>query len=907
MGKDHKLALTDKDNQYVDKLLTPQYGDVIHFKGFVEVATQPIDKKKKISYSKRILVLCRHRFYVVERGFFGYSTEHNCHYFDIKSMSTERDDLCVAFPDKLIWIKSFSGTISGLIRIIRESYAKITIGWGSNSMNIEIPNSQLDPIEEIDPSLGLSETYIAQCAYFKTQISQEFIHFCDYLKTSGTKAINLNNCPGTQDGICDNSSLLISLQYNTFFKSLSAEFIPLTRGGKSLGSLIQSNITLTNISLIRLQGKIDWSQFGNALAQNPNNAIHSINLSENEMAQKDIEAFCKGIKEKKTALIYLNLSRCDLNSKSIATLFDGLRSNWPVSLSIQELHLAHNKFEELGSTACAEFLNAAKNYSRLAHLNIAGTSPNVLSILQHIRHLQSLTFLDISEIKLDKNSLPEVISALNLSEKISSLAIRGAKLSPDIGENVIAAFMRETERKNEPSLDISFNDLPAERVLKSVCVSSTNLTRINIEGNKFKGTGMSNFLSNLAGKASQLRELIIGQNDLSPSDGPNICKSLQALLESSNNLSRLSFKRSGLAEGLKPFFELLRNNASLKWLDISHNKLRNTFLDFVEALRFNTSLEGIGIDENKISYGGFQSLKYALLGNSTIKYLLEYPSKDVTLLKGSLKSKLLLNNLNDMLFEIEYKLKQNRQGGQVPVHEVDPYFEMEADPNRVWDTIITPTSVPEHLTNYVVTPSVPTRAKTLTRGTELSTPSPTLSSLTANDLNATTSSTESGGTEMRVKFDYDATDKNEISIQKGQTVILLENGTDGWSKGKVKGSSLVGFFPTEYVEEVGATHTAPPPAPPSAETSLPPPEPTPEAPPLPTPSDMPTPPPRVTPPPSSAIYVVAIADYTGQSDSELSFQTGDRIEFLEDADQGWCKGNLNGQVGYYPSGFCERQ
>lgn len=268
------------------------------------------------------------------------------------------------------------------------------------------------------------------------------------------KYLDLNQCPGTQDGICDNSSLLISLQYNSFFKSLSAEYIPLTRGGKSLGSLIQSNVTLTSITLSRLQGKVDWSLFGNALALNPDNAIQSINLSQNEMTLRDIEAFTKGFKEKKRALIYLNLSECDLNSKAIATLFDGFRANWPVSLSIEELHLERNRFEELGSIACGEFLNAAKNYSKLRIFNLAATSPNLLIILQHIRHLPSLVSLDLSEIKIDKNIQPEVISAINLSEKIDTLVLRNNRFPPDIAENIISAFMRETERKTVYSIFI---------------------------------------------------------------------------------------------------------------------------------------------------------------------------------------------------------------------------------------------------------------------------------------------------------------------------------------------------------------------------------------------------------------------------------------------------------------------
>lgn len=435
--------------------------------------------------------------------------------------------------------------------------------------------------------------------------------------------------------------------------------------------------------------------------------------------------------------------------------------------------------------------------------------------------------------------------------------------------------------------------------MKSVCLANSNLTRINIEGNKFKGVGLGNFLSNLTGKVASLQELIIGQNDLTPVDGPGLCKNLIGVIESCPKLNTLSLKKSGLAEGLKIFFDFLKTNNSLTFLDISQNRLKNSFLDFVESLRTNTALRAIGIDENKISYGGFQSLKYALFVNNNLQFLLDYPSNDVTLLKANLKSKLLLNNLNDMLFDIEYKLKQNRGGEKVPFGATDTYFERSVDPNRIFETTVPCALVPEHLSNYVFSPSI-TKGRTMTKHDVASFQSPTLSdfvppSSPSNTIQPQPALDHSQGTEMIVKFNYEATDKNEISITKGQTVIVLENQSEGWSKGKVKGSDKIGFFPTEYLESASGAQSTP-------IISQPPPlspEPTNEPDLLPPESELTLPPQEV-----QEVYVVAIADYIGQSESELSFQTGDEIQYLEDADQGWQKGHFNGRVGYYPSGFC---
>ncbi|KAK4188992.1 hypothetical protein QBC35DRAFT_450747 [Podospora australis] len=67
----------------------------------------------------------------------------------------------------------------------------------------------------------------------------------------------------------------------------------------------------------------------------------------------------------------------------------------------------------------------------------------------------------------------------------------------------------------------------------------------------------------------------------------------------------------------------------------------------------------------------------------------------------------------------------------------------------------------------------------------------------------------------------------------------------------------------------------------------------------------PPPPPPVKRKPEE--FVVALYDFTGQGQGDLSFKEGDRIKIVEktQTDQDWWKGELNGVQGSFPANYCK--
>ena len=128
----------------------------------------------------------------------------------------------------------------------------------------------------------------------------------------------------------------------------------------------------------------------------------------------------------------------------------------------------------------------------------------------------------------------------------------------------------------------------------------------------------------------------------------------------------------------------------------------------------------------------------------------------------------------------------------------------------------------------------------------------------------------------RAKYKYQGNREDELSLEKGDEVIVMEKEADGWWKGRC--GTKIGWFPFNYVEEVGIAEAVPEPAAPATRQK------------------------------KFVCGVIALYSFNSGNPEELTFQKGDLLDIVdqpaEDPDW-WEARKANGTTGLIPRNYVE--
>lgn len=145
------------------------------------------------------------------------------------------------------------------------------------------------------------------------------------------------------------------------------------------------------------------------------------------------------------------------------------------------------------------------------------------------------------------------------------------------------------------------------------------------------------------------------------------------------------------------------------------------------------------------------------------------------------------------------------------------------------------------------------------------------------------------------RFDFEGEHGDELSFSEGDVIQLKTYVGQDWARGQVGAST--GIFPLNFVEVIEDL-----PPPPSQQQ-----KPTRRA--LPGMAASPGAHPEVTKPAQASQpgvgWVVALYDFSGYTEGDLSFQQGDCILVTEHINAEWSCGRLNGREGMFPRAFVE--
>uniref|UniRef100_A0A7M4FEN2 Intersectin-1 n=1 Tax=Crocodylus porosus TaxID=8502 RepID=A0A7M4FEN2_CROPO len=124
---------------------------------------------------------------------------------------------------------------------------------------------------------------------------------------------------------------------------------------------------------------------------------------------------------------------------------------------------------------------------------------------------------------------------------------------------------------------------------------------------------------------------------------------------------------------------------------------------------------------------------------------------------------------------------------------------------------------------------------------------------------------------------YTATGPEQLTLAPGQLILIRKKNPGGWWEGELQARGKkrqIGWFPANYVKLLSPGTSKTTPTEPPKSTALP-----------------------------SVCQVIGMYDYTAQNDDELAFNKGQIINVLNKEDPDWWKGEVNGQVGLFPSNY----
>ncbi len=138
------------------------------------------------------------------------------------------------------------------------------------------------------------------------------------------------------------------------------------------------------------------------------------------------------------------------------------------------------------------------------------------------------------------------------------------------------------------------------------------------------------------------------------------------------------------------------------------------------------------------------------------------------------------------------------------------------------------------------------------------------------------------------KYNYQATNEDELDIKKGEEIIVMEKEADGWWRGRC--GPRIGWFPFNYVEEKPAKKVDDPAMSPGA-TAVP-----------------PQPPPTIDDLKKFICGVIALYSFNSGNPEELKFEKGDLMDIIDqpsDDPDWWEARKSDGSTGLVPRNYVE--
>lgn len=644
-------------------------------------------KRESLVSSSRtpcVLVLGRFRLFCVKRG--GKKVSGALyHHLDLLSLAMPRPGRLVLRYGKLskqetsLQLETSAAISSEIVHRVREAHSRLTLGFpDSHQLELTVPPDQLRSIRvthEVSPGGGFVDLYFGLCRFYNAKPSSEFIQYLVEVVESGSKWLCMMDAPGVEsdtDITFDFAPIFAALRHNIYFRGVSMSGVTRRSAMTLLSDAVKFNTTFTRLVLRHMGAIPHLYLLGEAMSANSANYIQELDLSHTTVNAKATAALAAALRCKEYGLRRLRMAHCGMNGKMLLMLIrDGLQRNHGVGLSIQELDLSYNTFDEASSQELQRWLGAMVEYSLLGELRLARCHLNLTAVLRPLHSFVRLQLLDISRNKLDHGASQLLCTVADLSSTLSSLFVAGCGLSADHAASIVQSMV-SNERVRAVELDLAdngFKEATIEKLARTLVDHNKNIKTLDLSSNQLTEKAVLFICGALQHLAQPTIHRIALNNvslDLSTSAGIRVANAIANTLHKVPSLQSLSVSSGWTGRTIRPLLQNLYNNTSLTELSIEGNKLGDEgAVAIANFLRRNHGVTKLQLDGNKISLTGWTAIAAGIRRNTTLQHM-NFSWRDLKDAAGRCSTDDQKARLRSMLLDIHFTVRMNRvrHGGE---------------------------------------------------------------------------------------------------------------------------------------------------------------------------------------------------------------------------------------------------
>ncbi|XP_071958765.1 capping protein, Arp2/3 and myosin-I linker protein 3-like isoform X2 [Antedon mediterranea] len=442
----------------------------------------------------------------------------------------------------------------------------------------------------------------------------------------------------------DLTPIIASLEHNTFFNQLSANSLKIKllprQDAQQTSEIKQKNTEALTKAIVQVMKKTSINKLvlvdcnlkqefahglNTALLTNTKCCLTHLNLSNNSIEDRGVQALSDRLAKLPDGLTVLKLAKTNITSKGVSFMFKSFNENDRMSNLLKVLDLSYASFKDGDLSDFKHFL-ATPNV--LTHLDISFTG---LPLDELFNALYRGCLLKMSHLNLAGNTFttkkvkpipipPSIKQFFSSAMELKVIGLSGNKIPPDVVKEIMLAIGMNKSIV-DVDLDLSSNELKAAGCLmvESAIGNVTNIRSLNISDNDLND-GLVSFLD-WVGTNKTLKVLDISKN---LNKTKSVEKTMEALVkliqEEDLSLENLSIADCHLNYETIVVINALGSNTSLTSIDLSGNNMRDLGAKMLaKALMINSKLTFVNCDRNNITSDGYRELANALERNYTLK------------------------------------------------------------------------------------------------------------------------------------------------------------------------------------------------------------------------------------------------------------------------------------------------